>query len=29
MVIRQGGDHMLQSFPEHLPRILAFAGLSS
>lgn len=27
MVIRQGGDHMLQSFPEHLPRILAFAGL--
>ena len=29
MVIRQGGDHMLQSFPEHLPRILAFAGLTS
>jgi predicted esterase YcpF (UPF0227 family) len=29
MVIRQGGDHMLQSFPEHLPRMLAFAGLSS
>lgn len=27
MVIRQGGDHMLKSFPEHLPRILAFAGL--
>lgn len=27
MVIRQGGDHMLQSFPEHLPRMLAFAGL--
>lgn len=26
MVIRQGGDHMLQSFPEHLPRMLAFAG---
>jgi predicted esterase YcpF (UPF0227 family) len=29
MVIRQGGDHMLQSFPEHLPRMLVFAGLSS
>ena len=29
MVIRQGGDHMLQSFPEHLPRMLAFAGLTS
>lgn len=28
MVIREGGDHMLQSFPEHLPRMLAFAGLS-
>ena len=28
MVIRQGGDHMLQSFPEHLPRILEFAGLT-
>lgn len=28
MVIREGGDHMLQSFPEHLPRILAFAGLA-
>lgn len=26
-VIRDGGDHTLQSFPEHLPRILAFAGL--
>ena len=22
----QGGDHSLKSFPEHLPRILAFAG---
>lgn len=22
-----GGDHSLQSFPQHLPRILAFAGL--
>jgi predicted esterase YcpF (UPF0227 family) len=29
MVIREGGDHMLQSFPEHLPRILAFAGIRS
>ncbi len=29
MVIRQGGDHMLQSFPEHLPRMLAFAGLAA
>ncbi len=28
MVIREGGDHMLQSFPEHLPRMLAFAGLT-
>jgi uncharacterized protein len=27
MVIRQGGDHALQSFPEHLGRILAFAGI--
>lgn len=29
MVIREGGDHMLQSFPEHLPRILAFAGITA
>ncbi len=29
MVIREGGDHTLQSFPEHLPRILAFAGMAS
>ena len=29
MVIRQGGDHMMQSFAEHLPRMLAFAGLTS
>ncbi len=29
MVIREGGDHMLQSFPEHLPRMTAFAGLTS
>ncbi len=29
MVIREGGDHMLQSFPEHLPRMFAFAGLTS
>lgn len=28
MVIREGGDHMLQSFPEHLPRILSFAGIT-
>jgi len=28
MVIRQGGDHMLQSFSEHLPRMLAFAGIT-
>jgi uncharacterized protein len=27
-VIRDGGDHTLQSFPEHLPRILAFAGIA-
>ena len=27
MVIRQGGDHTLQSFPEQIPRILSFAGL--
>ncbi len=26
-VIRDGGDHTLQSFPEHLGRILAFARL--
>ncbi|HLX81492.1 MAG TPA: YqiA/YcfP family alpha/beta fold hydrolase [Burkholderiales bacterium] len=26
MVIRHGGDHTLQSFPEHIERILAFAG---
>jgi predicted esterase YcpF (UPF0227 family) len=25
-VVVQGGDHSLQSFPTHLPRILAFAG---
>lgn len=29
MVIREGGDHTLQSFAEHLPRVLAFAGLGS
>lgn len=28
MVIRDGGDHTLASFPEHLARILAFAGLA-
>jgi predicted esterase YcpF (UPF0227 family) len=27
MVIRDGGDHTLRSFPEHLARILRFAGL--
>jgi predicted esterase YcpF (UPF0227 family) len=26
-IIRDGGDHTLQSFDEHLPRILAFAGM--
>jgi len=27
-VVVPGGDHSLQSFPEHLPRILRFAGLA-
>ena len=27
-VVVQGGDHTLQSFPDHIPRILEFAGLS-
>jgi predicted esterase YcpF (UPF0227 family) len=27
MAIRDGGDHSLQSFPEHIGRILAFAGI--
>jgi predicted esterase YcpF (UPF0227 family) len=27
MVVRDGGDHTLQSFAEHLERILAFAGV--
>jgi predicted esterase YcpF (UPF0227 family) len=27
MVIRQGGDHSLQCFSEHIGRILAFAGI--
>ena len=26
-VIRDGGDHSLRSFPEHIGRILAFAGI--
>jgi hypothetical protein len=26
-VVIEGGDHSLQSFPQQLPRILAFAGL--
>jgi predicted esterase YcpF (UPF0227 family) len=25
-IVVQGGDHSLQSFPQHLPRILEFAG---
>jgi predicted esterase YcpF (UPF0227 family) len=29
MVIRQGGDHTLQSFAEHIGRILAFAGIEA
>lgn len=28
-VIRDGGDHTLQSFAEHIPRILAFSGLQT
>jgi len=28
-VIRDGGDHSLQSFPEHIERILEFAGISA
>jgi predicted esterase YcpF (UPF0227 family) len=28
-VVVQGGDHSLQSFPKHLPRILEFAGLGA
>ncbi len=28
-VVVQGGDHSLQSFPEHLPAILRFAGLAA
>ncbi len=27
MAVRDGGDHTLQSFPEHIERILAFAGI--
>jgi uncharacterized protein len=27
-VVIEGGDHALQSFPQHLDRILAFAGLA-
>jgi predicted esterase YcpF (UPF0227 family) len=27
-VVVQGGDHSLQSFPQHLPRILKFAGIA-
>ncbi len=28
-VIRDGGDHSLRSFPEHIGRILAFAGIGT
>lgn len=28
-VIRDGGDHTLQSFAEHIPRILRFAGIEA
>jgi len=28
-IVIRGGDHSLQSFPEHLPRILEFAGYAS
>jgi predicted esterase YcpF (UPF0227 family) len=28
-VIRDGGDHSLQSFPEHIGRILEFAGIGT
>jgi predicted esterase YcpF (UPF0227 family) len=28
IVVRDGGDHTLASFPEHIPRILAFAGIA-
>ena len=27
-VVIEGGDHSLQSFPQHLPRVLRFAGLA-
>lgn len=29
MSVRDGGDHTLKSFPDHLPRIAAFAGLGA
>jgi len=28
-VIRDGGDHTLRTFPEHIPRILEFAGIQA
>jgi len=28
-IVRDGGDHTMQSFAEHLPRILAFAGIQT
>ena len=27
-IVIDGGDHSLQSFPEHIPLILEFAGLA-
>ena len=27
-IVIEGGDHSLQSFPRHIPRILRFAGMS-
>jgi uncharacterized protein len=29
MAVRDGGDHSLRSYPEHLPAILAFAGIAA
>jgi predicted esterase YcpF (UPF0227 family) len=29
MVVREGGDHTLASFAEHIPRVLAFAGIAA
>jgi len=27
-IVIEGGDHSLQSFPQHIPLIVEFAGLS-